>query len=71
MMSYTGYRVCQNRFCDCSGHCIKQKVTFGTPTPHKCPSCYGEGARQYNHPFDPQTKTETCKSCDGKGIVWG
>jgi DnaJ-class molecular chaperone len=69
--------VCHCASLACQIHGCQQMKLIGnrtyseTKTPHKCPSCYGEGARQYNHPFDPQMKTETCKSCEGKGIVWG
>lgn len=46
--------------------------------PHRCPVCSGNGivpdgfytqtTGQWN---TASTETEPCRSCDGKGIVWG
>ncbi len=49
--------------------------------PHKCPVCDGRGtvpngfytqpmSHQY-HPTSTVSMTETCKSCNGTGILWG
>lgn len=48
-------------------------------TPHRCPVCNGTGmvsAGFYSRASDQPTSTaystvpETCRSCDGKGVLW-
>jgi len=45
--------------------------------PHKCPVCNGKGhvtAGFYNTNgigTSVNTAEETCRSCDGKGVIWG
>ena len=47
-------------------------------TPHRCPVCYGKGLVPngfYNtvikYDSTMSTAPETCRSCNGTGIVWG
>lgn len=45
-----------------------------TETPHKCPVCGGRGwvPPGFYAPSGSITNTssETCRSCDGKGVIW-
>lgn len=57
------------------------KMLIKNKKPHKCPVCYGEGKNQTQsavcEPFEKRIIDSLgrhfteCKSCDGKGIVWG
>lgn len=37
--------------------------------PHKCPICDGSGGTK--HPLTGFLAASVCRSCEGKGIVWG
>lgn len=42
--------------------------------PYFCPVCYGKGFVDlgfYNHGLSTSTNPETCRTCIGKGIIWG
>lgn len=54
----------------------RDNLDFGE-TPHQCPICFGKGQvieGFYNSTGETFTvsniKFESCRSCDGKGIVW-
>lgn len=57
---------------------VLNKFVYGiTQTPHKCPVCEGTGKdknRLVAEPYEESIKilvAAPCRSCDGKGILWG
>lgn len=61
-------------FCSCKGI----NYTFIEKKPYCCPVCLGRGHvgnSFYKSTGDSWTSSstefETCKSCDGSGVVWG
>jgi len=61
--------------CDCCNYYWCQG--FNKQEPHTCPVCYGVGTVDgefYNRNSQTWTNsggTEVCRSCSGRGIVWG
>jgi hypothetical protein len=50
---------------------VKAKLRESDKKPHRCPICDGRGFYESMVPKEPGRLDFTCKTCEGKGIVWG